>query len=99
MVPYIHVPDLHIGPLPLHPFGILVATGVLVTFQQIGLALGVSVALTVIGASARSGDSLLVAFRHGFLATSAMASLGFLAVLLLTRKPSHAVLPEGMAEA
>ncbi len=30
MVPYIHVPDLHIGPLPLHPFGILVATGVLI---------------------------------------------------------------------
>ena len=30
MVPYIHVPDLHLGPLPLHPFGILVATGVLV---------------------------------------------------------------------
>jgi phosphatidylglycerol:prolipoprotein diacylglycerol transferase len=30
LVPYIHIPDLHIGPLPLHPFGILVATGVLV---------------------------------------------------------------------
>jgi phosphatidylglycerol:prolipoprotein diacylglycerol transferase len=30
MVPYIHVPDLHIGPLPLHPFGLLVATGVMV---------------------------------------------------------------------
>lgn len=30
MIPYIHIPDLHIGPLPLHPFGILVATGVLV---------------------------------------------------------------------
>ncbi|MGH7270721.1 MAG: prolipoprotein diacylglyceryl transferase [Polyangiaceae bacterium] len=30
MVPYIHIPDLHIGPLPLHPFGILVATGVLI---------------------------------------------------------------------
>ena len=29
MVPYIHVPDLHIGPLPIHPFGLLVATGVL----------------------------------------------------------------------
>jgi phosphatidylglycerol:prolipoprotein diacylglycerol transferase len=29
MIPYIHVPDMHIGPLPLHPFGILVATGVL----------------------------------------------------------------------
>jgi phosphatidylglycerol:prolipoprotein diacylglycerol transferase len=30
MVPYIHVPDILIGPLPLHPFGLLVATGVLV---------------------------------------------------------------------
>jgi phosphatidylglycerol:prolipoprotein diacylglycerol transferase len=30
MIPYIHVPDLHIGPLPIHPFGVLVATGVLV---------------------------------------------------------------------
>ena len=30
MVPYIHIPDLHIGPLPLHPFGMLVATGVLI---------------------------------------------------------------------
>ncbi|MGA3124667.1 MAG: prolipoprotein diacylglyceryl transferase family protein [Polyangiaceae bacterium] len=29
MVPYIHVPDLHIGPIPIHPFGLLVATGVL----------------------------------------------------------------------
>lgn len=30
MVPYIHVPDFHLGPLPIHPFGLLVATGVLV---------------------------------------------------------------------
>lgn len=29
-IPYIKVPDLPIGPLTLHPFGILVATGVLV---------------------------------------------------------------------
>jgi phosphatidylglycerol:prolipoprotein diacylglycerol transferase len=29
MIPYIHIPDGHIGPLPLHPFGVLVATGVL----------------------------------------------------------------------
>jgi phosphatidylglycerol:prolipoprotein diacylglycerol transferase len=29
MIPYIQVPDFHIGPMPLHPFGILVATGVL----------------------------------------------------------------------
>jgi phosphatidylglycerol---prolipoprotein diacylglyceryl transferase len=30
MIPYIHVPDLKIGPLTLHPFGLLVATGVIV---------------------------------------------------------------------
>jgi phosphatidylglycerol:prolipoprotein diacylglycerol transferase len=30
MLPYIHVPDLHVGPLTLHPFGVLVATGVIV---------------------------------------------------------------------
>jgi len=28
MIPYIHVYELHLGPLTLHPFGILVATGV-----------------------------------------------------------------------
>ncbi|MDP9035408.1 MAG: prolipoprotein diacylglyceryl transferase [Myxococcota bacterium] len=30
MIPYIHIPDMHVGPLPLHPFGVLVATGVLI---------------------------------------------------------------------
>jgi phosphatidylglycerol:prolipoprotein diacylglycerol transferase len=29
MIPFIHIPDFHIGPVPLHPFGILVATGVM----------------------------------------------------------------------
>ena len=29
MIPYIHIPEAHIGPLPIHPFGLLVATGVL----------------------------------------------------------------------
>lgn len=29
LIPYIHVDDLHIGPLTLHPFGLLVAIGVL----------------------------------------------------------------------
>jgi phosphatidylglycerol---prolipoprotein diacylglyceryl transferase len=29
MIPLIHVPDLKIGPLTLHPFGVLVATGVI----------------------------------------------------------------------
>lgn len=30
MIPFIHVPDLPIGPLTLHPFGLLVATGVII---------------------------------------------------------------------
>ena len=29
MIPYIYVPDMKIGPLTLHPFGLLVATGVI----------------------------------------------------------------------
>lgn len=29
MIPFIYVPDLKIGPLTLHPFGLLVATGVI----------------------------------------------------------------------
>ena len=29
MFPYIHASDVHLGPLTLHPFGILVATGVI----------------------------------------------------------------------
>lgn len=30
MLPYVVVSDLHVGPVPLHPFGLLVATGVLI---------------------------------------------------------------------
>ena len=30
MIPYIYVPDLKLGPLTLHPFGLLVATGVII---------------------------------------------------------------------
>jgi phosphatidylglycerol:prolipoprotein diacylglycerol transferase len=37
MLPYIQVPDLHLGPLTLHPFGLLVATGVII---GTGLATG-----------------------------------------------------------
>lgn len=29
-LPYVHIPDGHIGPIPIHPFGVLVATGVLI---------------------------------------------------------------------
>jgi phosphatidylglycerol:prolipoprotein diacylglycerol transferase len=30
MIPYIHIPDLKLGPVTLHPFGLLVATGVII---------------------------------------------------------------------
>lgn len=30
MIPYIYVPDLKLGPVTLHPFGLLVATGVII---------------------------------------------------------------------
>ncbi len=30
MLPYIHLPELNLGPIPIHWFGVLVATGVLV---------------------------------------------------------------------
>ena len=30
VLPYVNAPDFHIGPVPLHPFGLLVATGVLI---------------------------------------------------------------------
>lgn len=29
-LPYVHIPDLHLGPVTIHPFGVLVATGVLI---------------------------------------------------------------------
>ena len=29
-LPYLNIPDGHLGPIPIHPFGVLVATGVLV---------------------------------------------------------------------
>ena len=33
MIAYIHVHELHVGPVPIHPFGVLVATGVLVGIE------------------------------------------------------------------
>jgi len=30
MIPFVHIPDFHVGPLALHPFGVLVALAVLV---------------------------------------------------------------------
>jgi DHA2 family methylenomycin A resistance protein-like MFS transporter len=62
-----------------------VATGVLITCQQIGLALGVSVSLTVLSASSGGGALSMTGFRHSFLATSIIAGVGLLCMLAFTR--------------
>lgn len=44
-LPYFTIPDGHIGPIPLHPFGVLVATGIMVGHKiatQRASALGLS---------------------------------------------------------
>jgi hypothetical protein len=69
-----------------------VATGVLITCQQIGLALGVSLALTVFTASSADGGPAITAFRHAFLAPAAMAAAGLICMLVFTRR--LAVQPE-----
>ncbi|HTT83173.1 MAG TPA: MFS transporter [Rhizomicrobium sp.] len=63
-----------------------VATGVLITFQQIGMALGVSLALTVMSANLKQGAPLVQSLHGGFLAATGMAVFGFLSALLFTRK-------------
>jgi hypothetical protein len=62
-----------------------VATGVLITCQQIGLALGVSVSLTVLSASTGGGTLSMTGFRHSFLATSIISGVGLLCMLAFTR--------------
>jgi DHA2 family methylenomycin A resistance protein-like MFS transporter len=74
-----------------------VATGVLITCQQIGLALGVSVALTVLSASTGGTGLTIGAFRRSFLAASVMAGAGLLCMLALTRR--RPVEPQARADA
>jgi len=62
-----------------------VATGVLITCQQIGLALGVSVSLTVLSASSGGGALSTMGFSYSFLADSIIAGLGLLCMLTFTR--------------
>jgi MFS transporter, DHA2 family, methylenomycin A resistance protein len=60
-----------------------VATGVLITCQQIGLALGVSVSLTVL--TAGGGAASMTGFSRSFIADCIMAGAGLLCILMLTR--------------
>jgi MFS family permease len=63
------------------------ATGLLITCQQIGIALGVSVCLTVLNAGLAEHLSLTKAFARGFMSAASMATLGLVFVALLTRQP------------
>jgi MFS family permease len=64
-----------------------VATGAMITFQQIGLALGISAALAMMGAQMGAGITPDMAFRSSFLLMAAIAIVAMLSVLLLTREP------------
>ncbi len=68
-----------------------VATGVLITFQQIGLALGVSLALTVMSASLKQGTPLVLSLHQAFFATTATAVFGFLCTIFFTRRATVSV--------
>lgn len=61
------------------------ATGVLITCQQIGMALGVSACLSVLDAGLTARLALSKAFALSFLTAGAAAALGLIVVLSLTR--------------
>lgn len=81
---------LALGTADVPPSSQGVVTGVLVTFQQIGLALGITVGIGAVAAAAKLGDSPTVAFHHGFLAATAMSVAGLLCTILLTQKTNAA---------
>jgi MFS family permease len=61
------------------------ATGVLITCLQIGMALGVSISLTVLNAGINAHLPLTQAFAISYLISGASATVGIACVLLLTR--------------
>jgi MFS family permease len=65
-----------------------ITTGVLITFQQIGLVLGVSLCLTVLNAALTEGLSEPEAFRRSFMSAALLAASGLVFVVLLTRSPN-----------
>jgi EmrB/QacA subfamily drug resistance transporter len=64
-----------------------VASGLAFTTQQIGLGLGISIILTIVGSSHARGESLVASLHHGFFAAGVIAAVGLLAVILLMHRP------------
>jgi MFS family permease len=64
------------------------ASAVLMTCQQIGVSLGVSIVFAVVATASVDGDSVTSAFHHAFVASATFAALALLSTLVLTRSPS-----------
>ena len=62
-----------------------VASGLMMTIQQVGVALGLSIGITVVSSSMKAGNTAMAAFHHGFLASATFALIGLLTTLLCTR--------------
>jgi predicted MFS family arabinose efflux permease len=66
------------------------ASAVLMTCQQIGVSLGVSIVFTVIATAGVEGASVTAAFHNAFIASATFAALALLSTLVLTRSPKRA---------
>lgn len=62
-----------------------VASGMMMTIQQVGVALGLSIGITVVSSSIRAGNTAIMAFHHGFLAAAAFSLFGLLTTLFCTQ--------------
>ena len=69
-----------------------VASGVMMTIQQVGVALGLSIGITVVSSGIRAGDMVIAAFHHGFLAAAAISFIGLLSTLFCTRTLTKTVI-------
>jgi DHA2 family methylenomycin A resistance protein-like MFS transporter len=63
-----------------------VASAVAMTCQQIGLTLGITLVLTVTGYGQLRGEPLGASLSHAFFAAAAVAALGAVCILLLTKR-------------
>jgi len=66
------------------------ASAVLMTCQQMGVSLGVSIVFTVIATAGVEGASVTAAFHNAFIASATFAALALLSTLVLTRSPKRA---------
>lgn len=66
------------------------ASALAFTTQQIGMALGVSISLTIVAAGRAGGEPASLSVRHGYLAAAAMTAAGLALVALLVKPQPEA---------